>query len=159
MNKVLVSGCLLGEPVRYHGGHALVVHTILKRWQLEGRIVTICPEVMGGLPVPRPAAEIRGGSGAGVIEGVCDVRDCGGRDVTAFFLAGAERALGIAQAQHVTAAVLKDGSPSCGSQIIFDGTFSGRRRAGEGVTAALLRQNGIEVFSELEISKADAWLR
>jgi uncharacterized protein YbbK (DUF523 family) len=159
MNKVLVSACLLGEPVRYHGGHALVAHAILRRWELEGRIVSVCPEVLGGLPVPRPPAEIQGSDGSAVLSRECTVLDANGQDVTDLFLAGAERALAIARSRKVKAAVLKDGSPSCGSQIIFDGSFSGRRQAGQGVTAALLEQNGIPVFSELEIAKADAFLR
>src|SRR5215213_286651 len=115
MEKVLVSACLLGAKVRYHGGDARSSHDVLQRWRDEGRIVAACPEVDGGLSTPRPAAEI---VGLRVI-----TRD--NTDVTAAFARGAADALRTAQAHAIHVAVLKDGSPSCGSTTVHDGTFSG----------------------------------
>jgi uncharacterized protein YbbK (DUF523 family) len=159
MIRVLVSACLLGERVRYNGADARCASDVLDRWAREGRLVPFCPEVAGGLPVPRPAAEIGAGDGLTVLRGAAQVRDQAGRDLTGFFLAGARGALETARVQGARVAVLKEGSPSCGTGTIYDGTFSGTRRAGPGVTAALLEENGIRVFSERELDQADAWLR
>lgn len=159
MIRVLVSACLLGERVRYNGADARCASDVLARWAREGRLVPFCPEVAGGLPVPRPAAEIGQGDGRAVLRGAAPVRDQAGRDLTGFFLAGAQGALEAARAQGALLAVLKEGSPSCGTETIHDGTFTGARRAGPGVTAALLEQNGIRVFSERQLDMADAWLR
>jgi uncharacterized protein YbbK (DUF523 family) len=159
MEKILVSACLLGAKVRYHGGDAASLHPTLRRWQQEGRLVAVCPEVDGGLETPRPPAEIVGpDAGSGVVARVAFVRTSAGADVTRQFLAGAARTLETAQRERVRVAILKEGSPSCGSSFVYDGTFSGTRAAGTGVTAALLAQNGIRVFSEAEIDQAAAWL-
>ena len=146
---ILVSSCLLGECTKYSGGHNL--HTFFET-KREG-IISVCPEVMGGLDTPRPPAEILGGSGADVIEGVCKVCSKVGTDVTAEFVRGAQAALALAKEHRVEYAVLKESSPSCGSHTIYDGTFSGVKRAGEGVTASLLRANGITVYSEKELTE------
>jgi len=103
---------------------------------------------MGGLPTPRPPAEIVGGDGDDVLEGRARVVSAAGEDVTAQFLAGAREALRLAGAVGAKAAILKERSPSCGSGAIYDGTFRGAVRAGQGVTAALLRRHGVQVFSE-----------
>jgi uncharacterized protein YbbK (DUF523 family) len=157
--KVLVSACLLGERVRYNGADARCPSDVLDRWVREGRVVPFCPEVSGGLPVPRPAAEIVSGDGRDVLAAAARVRDAAGRDLTGVFLHGARGALEAARAQGARVAVLKDGSPSCGTATIHDGTFSGRRRSGPGVTAALLAEAGLRVFSERELAEADACLR
>lgn len=160
MQKVLVSACLLGAKVRYHGGDARLQHPILRRWQEEGRLVAVCPERDGGLPTPRPPAEIVGDEGGrGVLKRIALVRTREGLDVTAAFVHGAEEALAAARAQRIRVAVLKDGSPSCGSTFAYDGSFTGTRRAARGVTAALLEEHGIRVFSDAQIDAADAWLR
>jgi uncharacterized protein YbbK (DUF523 family) len=157
MEKVLVSACLLGAKVRYHGGDARSGHPVLRRWQEEGRLVAVCPERDGGLPTPRPPAEIVGDEGGrAVLKTVALVRTREGADVTAAFVHGAEDALAAARAHGIRIAVLKDGSPSCGTTFIYDGTFTGTRLAFRGVTAALLEQHGIRVFSESEIDAADA---
>ncbi|AXO90523.1 DUF523 domain-containing protein [Pseudomonas sp. K1(2024)] len=151
--KVLVSACLLGQPVRYDGrasGHPQV----LRRWQAEGRVVPLCPEVAGGLPTPRPAAEIRGGQGGQVLDGQTQVITVSGEDVSAAFLGGAQQALALVRRHAIKVAVLKSGSPSCGNQLTYDGTFSGVKVPGEGVVAALLRREGVRVFSELELEEA-----
>jgi uncharacterized protein YbbK (DUF523 family) len=159
MIKVLVSACLLGERVRYNGNDARCPSDILDRWARQGRLVPFCPEVAGGLPVPRPAAEIGPGDGRAVLRGAAQVRDQAGRDLTASFLAGARGALQAARDAGALLAVLKEGSPSCGTATIYDGTFTGTRRRGPGVTAALLEENGLRVFSERELPAAEAWLR
>jgi uncharacterized protein YbbK (DUF523 family) len=159
MIKVLVSACLLGEKVRYNGASAAADSAILTQWVNDGRIVPFCPEVAGGLGVPRPAAEIAGGSGEAVLQGHASVATASGADVTDAFRRGAELALAAARAHDARLAILKDGSPSCGSASIHDGTFSGRKRAGPGVTTALLERHGIRVFSESEIADAAAYLK
>jgi len=145
---VLVSACLLGEKVRYDGRDARAENPILARWLAQGRVVAFCPELAGGLGVPRPAAEIQG----------LAVLDRAGNDLTPAFRRGAQAALDAARRAGARVAVLKDGSPSCGSRSVYDGSFSGTRRAGEGLTTALLREAGLAVFSECEIEQADAWL-
>ena len=160
MEKILVSACLLGAKVRYHGGDARSFHPTLRRWEEEGRIVKACPEVDGGLGAPRPPAEIAGAdTGRGVVARVAFVQTTTGVDVTGQFLRGASLALEIARREGVRVAILKEGTPSCGSSFVYDGTFSGTRTAGVGVTAALLEKNGIRVFSEAQIDAAEKWLR
>lgn len=155
--KVLVSACLLGAPVRYDGRGSTSSSDVLTRWREDGRIVSICPEVAGGLAVPRPAAEIEGGDGVDVLAGRARVRTAQ-HDVTDAFVAGARRALEVAQAHRVVVAVLKARSPSCGSLQIYDGAHDGTLRDGVGVTAALLQAHGITVFDEDHLEEADALL-
>jgi uncharacterized protein YbbK (DUF523 family) len=155
MQKVLVSSCLLGESVRYNGKHARVTSEIIDRWKLEGRVVSVCPEVSGGLSVPRPPAEIIGASGFAVVDGFAVVVDDRGSDVTYSYLAGAYQVLQVAQSMGIRVAVLKDGSPSCGRTFIHNGQFRGLKKRGEvGVTAAVLQRHGIAVFSENQIADA-----
>ena len=160
MEKILVSACLLGAKVRYHGGDATSDHPVLQRWRREGRLVSLCPEQEGGLPTPRPPAEIVGaGAGHGVIARAAVVRTASGVDVTDAYRRGAERALDIVKQHHIRVAILKDASPSCGSASVYDGAFSGTRVPGAGVTTALLEAHGVRVFSDLEIDQAASWLR
>jgi uncharacterized protein YbbK (DUF523 family) len=142
--RILVSACLLGEPVRYDGGTNRAEHPALARWRREGRLVPVCPEVEGGLGVPRPPAEKRASA----------VLTSDGRDVTAQFCAGAERALAIARSHGARIAILKERSPSCGVRQVHDGSFSARLVPGAGIAAALLRESDIAVFSEDEIDRA-----
>ncbi len=137
-SKILISACLLGHAVRYDGKDKLLCHPAIERWNEEGRLVTICPEMAGGMAVPRPPAEIENGaSGLDVLEGRARVIEITGGDVTAQFVAGARKALAFAQDNGCRYALLIDGSPSCGSVAVYDGSFSGRKHAGNGVTAAL----------------------
>ena len=139
---ILVSACLLGTLCRYDGASRPCGE--LARLEVLGhRLIPVCPEVMGGLPTPREPSEIRDGR---VVS-----RD--GRDVTEAFWRGAQEAEKIARACGCECALLKERSPSCGSGTIYDGTFTGRRVPGDGVTAALLKANGIEVFGETELSE------
>ena len=156
--RILISACLLGERVRYDGGEARAPSAILDRWRREGRLVPFCPEVAGGLPVPRPPAEITSGDGEAVLRSEARVADSMGADVTESFLEGARQALREARARGVRLAILKDGSPSCGTGYVYDGCFRGVRRPGRGVTAALLEENGIRVFSETQLAEAAAYL-
>lgn len=159
MNKVLISACLLGEPVRYDGKIWRNRNDILHRWLDEKRVVSICPEVTGGLPVPRPAAEITHGGGIAVLAGRAGVINTRGIDVTENFLIGARHTLDVARLNGIRVAIMKNGSPSCGSTYTYDGSFSGLRSRGEGVTTALLRKSGILVFNENEFEAADARFR
>ncbi|MEA2162035.1 MAG: hypothetical protein QOK37_162 [Thermoanaerobaculia bacterium] len=160
MEKILVSACLLGEPVRHNGAHKRSDDQILQRWIREGRVVAVCPEIAGGLPVPRPAAEIASGvDGTRVLSGEAIVVDDNGRDVSHHFVIGANVALQAARAHNIRIAILKEGSPSCGSGYTYDGTFTSTRVPGNlGVTAALLKQHGIQVFSELQLAEAEECL-
>jgi uncharacterized protein YbbK (DUF523 family) len=146
VKKILVSACLLGERVRYNAEHKRPAEaTCLDRWVEEGRVVAFCPEVAGGLPVPRPPAEI-------VSQTPLRVMDRNGSDVTLEFVHGAEQALELVRRYGIGVAVLKSRSPSCGTEWIYDGRFGGALVPGDGVTAALLRLHGVEVFSELELA-------
>ncbi len=159
MQLILISACLLGHKVRYNGSDAATGHALLAQWRNEGRVVGVCPEVAGGFAVPRPPAEITAGSGgAKVLQGIAQVRIANGDDVTTTFVAGAQQALAIAQDKGIRVAVLKEGSPSCGSAYTYDGSFSGARTALPGVTAALLLQHGLKVFSEHQLNEAQAFL-
>ncbi|MDX3925592.1 MAG: DUF523 domain-containing protein [Shinella sp.] len=152
--RILISACLMGLPVRYNGSARPLLHAAVERWESEGRLVTLCPELAGGFQVPRPPAEIENGlGGEDVLDGRAAVHEITGGDVSAAYVAGAEIALAVAREAGCRHALLIDGSPSCGSGFIYDGSFSGSRHAGAGVTAALLRRNGIAVFSDGEIDR------
>jgi len=151
--KVLVSRCLLGHRVRYDGG-ASGPYGQLARWQDEGRIIALCPEVAGGLPTPRAPAEIPGGQGLDVLNGKAPVITSEGEDVTAAFMDGAQQALALVNRHGIRIAILKANSPSCGNVQTYDGSFSGVKVEGQGVTAALLAGAGVQVFSELQLDDA-----
>lgn len=138
VQRVLVSACLLGQPVRYDGQSKGIVSDWLAALGAEGRVLSFCPEVAGGLPTPRAPAERQGER----------VLTESGLDVTAEFDRGAELALQLCQAQGIRFALLKEGSPSCGSGRIYNGRFEGISVTGAGKTTALLRRHGIRVFSE-----------
>ena len=139
--KLLVSACLLGENCKYSGGNNRdeQVRALERYFQL----IPVCPECFGGLPIPREPSEIRDG---------CVVSKSG-VDVTAAFADGAEKTLYIAEEENCGLALLKERSPSCGSGEIYDGTFSGTRTAGWGVTAELLRESGVRVYGESELAR------
>lgn len=153
MHRILVSRCLLGHRVRYDGG-AHGPYDLLQQWLDEGRVVALCPEVAGGLPTPRLPAEIAGGQGAQVLDGRLPVLTIDGADVTSAFVAGAQQALALVHEHGIRLALLKARSPSCGNLENYDGSFSGVRVAGEGVTAALLRRAGVQVFNEQQLDEA-----
>lgn len=137
--NILVSACLLGVRCRYDGtGRA---NPRLEALLKTDTLVPFCPEVYGGLPTPREPSERRDGR----------VVTKSGVDVTAQYEAGANEALRLAQRFGCKLAILKERSPSCGHGVIHDGSFSGALTAGNGVTAALLTENGIPVIGESEI--------
>ncbi|MEA2516944.1 MAG: hypothetical protein QOG16_782 [Actinomycetota bacterium] len=146
---VLVSACLAGCACRYDG--AANKASGVARLVAEGRAIQVCPEQDGGLPTPRPPAEIVGGDGHDVLAGRARVLTRDGDDVTEMYVAGARRALEAALASGATKAILKSRSPSCGKGVIYDGSFGHATTEGDGVTTALLTQNGIEVVTEKDI--------
>ncbi len=154
MQKIVISSCLLGEPCRYDGKKAKLevrkkIERILPLLEKEFHIISICPEVLGGLSTPRVPAEIIGNR----------VVNREGNDVTEFYYGGAVKVLEIAKDENVKMAILKERSPSCGSNEIYDGSFEGILIKGEGVTAKILRENKIEVFSEEEIEEVEKIIR
>jgi uncharacterized protein YbbK (DUF523 family) len=140
----LVSACLLGINCNFEGKNNLNVE-MLEEFK-KGELYPVCPEVLGGLSVPRIPSEIQGGDGLDVIEGKAYVYNMQNIDVTDEFMKGAYEVLRIAEILNAKAALLIEKSPSCGcGGLIFDGTFSGKLRSGDGVTAALLKKKGIKV--------------
>ncbi|WP_392537781.1 DUF523 domain-containing protein [Legionella sp. 227] len=155
MPKILMSACLLGQKVRYDGRDCLQNHPLLQQWLEEGNIITICPEMAGGLPTPRPPAEIQEKqSGIEVLKKNALVKTTNNQDVTDFFLRGAQKALELVKKHKIRVAILKARSPSCGSGMIYDGTFSRTLMQGDGVTTALLIEHGVQVFDEHHIDEA-----
>lgn len=134
--QFIVSACLCGISCRYNGGDNAVPELV--RLYEEGKCIAVCPELDGGLPVPRPPCELRGGRAF----------SCAGEDCTGAFLKGAEKALHLAIAHGISVAILKDKSPSCASTAVYDGTFSGRVVPGQGLAASMLADNGIGLFNE-----------
>jgi uncharacterized protein YbbK (DUF523 family) len=142
---LLVSACLLGVACNHEGRGS--PRAVVEELGRHYRLIPVCPEVLGGLPTPRAAAELSG-DGAAVLAGEAVVVNVDGTDVTAAYLRGAEAAVALARATGATRAVLKARSPSCGSSRIYDGTFSRHLVDGQGVTAAALRAAGLEVSSD-----------
>lgn len=138
MENVLISACLLSLACRYDGTRK---EYDLKNIKEKFNLIPICPEIYGGLPTPRTPSEIKGDS----------VVNRDGVDVTYQYEKGAREALHLAKLFNVRYAILKAKSPSCGKGEVYDGTFAKTLRVGDGVTAALLKENGIEVFTEKEI--------
>lgn len=152
--KLLVSACLLGQPVRYDGKSKSIANPALEQLSSRNQIVAFCPEVAGGLPTPRPAAEIKFGDGFSVLDGHSKVETEQGEAITEQFLKGAKLALGLCQEHRINAAILTELSPSCGSREIYDGSFSRIKHAGVGVATALLTRHGIKVFNQFQITEA-----
>lgn len=151
MKKILVSACFLGQKVRYDGCASLLEHPQIQQWLDEGRFVPFCPEVAGGLPIPREPAEITSKHPVMVVNIV-------GEDVTPQFLHGAELAVEKVKETQACCALLKSRSPSCGNREVYDGSFSGTITQGSGVTAAELQRHGIPVFNEREIDHLIAFI-
>ena len=134
--RILISGCLLGVCCRYDG--ASKPHPLEMELAKAHELVPVCPEQLGGLATPRPPAERQGEQ---IIAKT-------GLDVTEQYRRGAEETLKLCRLLGCEAAVLKERSPSCGSGEIYDGSFTGTLVAGDGVTAELLKANGIPVYGE-----------
>lgn len=138
MEKILVSACLLGQKCRYDGqDNELAYFAELNKYF---DLVMFCPEVVGGLPTPRPRSEIKGSQ----------VVNEQGKLVTKYFEKGAQKALELCSLLGITKAILKEGSPSCGTKLVHDGHFRNKKIPGMGLTAALLKSKGIQVMNEEE---------
>ena len=138
--KLLISACLLGTCCRYDG--ASKAHPLAAALAERHTLVPVCPEQLGGLPTPRPPAERRDGRVA-----------TQSGDVTEQYRRGAEETLKLCKLFGCEVAVLKERSPSCGHGQVYDGTFSGAKCPGDGVTAALFKANGIRVFGESQLQE------
>jgi len=151
VDNILVSSCLIGKKCSYDGNHRR------NRWVLEFisgiKVIDVCPEMLGGLTSPRFRSEIKDGDGKAVFTGDAIVINEKGEDVTSFFITGANEVLRIVKENGINCAILKARSPSCGKDKIYDGTFSGGLKKGDGVTAALLRLNGVTIYDEEEVEK------
>ncbi|MFO7880934.1 MAG: DUF523 domain-containing protein [Kosmotogaceae bacterium] len=143
MKNIIVSACLLGINCTYKGSNSLSIE-VLKLLN-DYSLIPVCPEQLGGLGTPRPRSEIIGGKGW---KNGGKVINSSNHNVTDNFLRGATETLKLARLFDCSVSVLKSESPSCGTEYIYDGTFSDVIVPGMGVTAFLLRKNGIEVLSE-----------
>lgn len=139
--RILVSACLLGVNCRYNGipKEDATVKELLNRGDIT--LIPVCPEQLGGLPTPRTPSERKGEA----------VVSSEGEDRTETFARGAEETFRVAKLYGCEAAILKERSPSCGNKEVYDGSFTGKLVQGEGVTAELLRKNGMKVFGESEL--------
>ena len=142
--KLLISACLIGENVRYDGKNNLIKE--LDKLNEEYELISVCPEVLGGMVVPRIPSEI-------VSKSPLKVQNEYGIDTTVFFTDGAMQTLYICQKYNIRKALLKSKSPSCGNLEIYDGNFDGTLVKGQGLTANILTQNNIEVFNENQIGE------
>ena len=141
--------------MRYDGKSKLLNDARIERWQAEGRFLKHCPEVAGGLSTPRPAAEILLSDGEQVLSGHTSVKTAEGTDLSSAFSKGARAALTLIQEQGIKLALLKSNSPSCGNEHVYNGRFNGTLTQGIGVTTALLRQNGVQVFNEFQLDEVE----
>lgn len=137
--KIMVSACLLGENCKYNGGNNLSEKVL--KYVNGHEVISVCPEVLGGLPTPRVPAEI--------VNEVVTTKD--GRSVDKEFRNGARIALEIAKKNQVDQVILQSRSPSCGPKQIYDGSFSGRKIDGQGVFAKLLTENGFSIMDVEEL--------
>ncbi len=145
---MMLSACLAGINCVYDGTNKF--HPVFSRIYKNNEALVFCPEVLGGLKIPHSPSEIVGGDGLAVLEGDARVLSREGEDVTDFFLKGARKVLKLAVRHGIKKVVLKSKSPSCGCGLIFDGSFSKKLIPGVGVTAALLKREGLKVVSDLE---------
>ena len=139
MEKILISACLLGINCKYNGKNNY--NSLIEKLKEKYILISFCPEQMGGLSTPRNPSEIKRDK----------VISSAGDDVTINFIAGANKALDISKKENISIAILKEGSPSCGSNYIYDGTFTKTKVDGMGITARLLKNNNIKIYNENEI--------
>lgn len=148
----------MGHAVRYDANDLKQDNELLTLWLKQDKLVSFCPEVSGGMSIPRAAAEIVGGTGLEVLSGNAKVIDNKENDVTDYFISGAKLALEVCLKQNIKVAILTERSPSCGGQFIYNGQFNHTRISGEGVTAALLRQNNIKVFNQDQLTEVEQYV-
>lgn len=144
--KILISACLVGENVKYDGGHNLCEHHLLKQWQEDGCLVLACPEVLGGMSTPRVPCEVQ--------QGTFRVKNKQGEECTHFFKSGTEKTCALVLKENIHMAILKARSPSCGKGLIYDGSFSRTLVQADGITCKALQEQGIRVFCEDELEEA-----
>ena len=151
LETVIISGCLLGENCRYDGKSQ--INKMVLNLSYKYLVKSICPEILGGLPKPRPACEISYGDGADVLDGLSRViQETGYKDVTESFISGAGRVLKAIEGSEIKFAIMKERSPSCGVKWIYR---QGQLVKGAGVTTAALLKSGIRVFSEENILEVE----
>lgn len=148
---IIVSACLLGLNTKYDG--KANAHALIQRYSFVGKFIPFCPEQLGGLPTPRSPVELLGGTGQDVLTGRSAVQSELGEIVTQQFIQGAQETLKIVEMLNVTAAILKERSPSCGVNHIYDGSFTHCVIKGQGVTAALLNEYNIPTYSDEELTE------
>ena len=144
--RFVVSACLAGIDCTFKGGNNLS-KKVRKLFE-DGAALAACPEVAGGLGIPRERSEICGGGGPEVLKKRAGVFSLSGKDKTLFYLRGAAAVTRLVKRLGIKEAILKSDSPSCGQGRIYDGTFSGRFRPSDGVFAAMLKQSGVRVYGE-----------
>lgn len=147
--KILISACLLGENVKYNGdNNDIRDNSLIKKLFNAGMLVPVCPEVEGGLPIPRVAIELQDGKAI----------DKNGNDKTINFQKGATAACTIALKENIKVAIMKSRSPSCGKNLIYDGTFSKRLVKGDGSSIKALQHMGIKIFDENNLEELELFL-
>ncbi|MCG2712846.1 MAG: DUF523 domain-containing protein [Candidatus Omnitrophica bacterium] len=146
---ILASACLAGEKCRYNGEHRM--HPVIAELGKRGKIAAVCPEVMGGLSIPRLACEIEGADAQSVLDSKARVLNMAGGDITEAVLRGCYKALDAAKKNNIKLAVLKDKSVCCAVDTLYDGSFQSRLVKGKGILALLLEHNGIRVVNSEEL--------
>ena len=158
--KVLISRCLLGHPCRYDGRVVTDIrHLLIQNGVPEEAWIPVCPEVEGGLSTPRLPSEISAGNASDVLNGRARVLASDGTDNTAAFMKGASIAAARCRTHSIRVALLKSKSPSCGCGKVYDGTFSGCLKDGDGLTTQVLRPLGVRIFNEHEIELLSTFLK
>lgn len=147
----IVSACLAGVACTYKGQHKL--RRPIRKLVDDGSAIAACPEVMGGLPIPRENSEIVGGDGRDVLAGKAKIITISGIDISKNYIRGSRAILKLAKSSRIKKAILKANSPACGFGHIYDGTFRRKLKKGSGVLAALLRQNGLRITNERQYTR------
>ena len=143
MQNVLISACLLGVDCKYNGSNNKLDDEIIHSLKEKYNLIPVCPEIMGGMPTPRNPIEIKDGK----------VFDYDGEEFTKEFEKGSEEVLKLAKLYNSSIAILKENSPSCGSNYIYDGTFNHQKIKGMGFTAQKLSKENIKLFNEENVKK------
>ncbi len=143
MKNILISSCLLGENVRYDGGNCLITHSLLNKLEKKFNLISVCPELLAGMGVPRAPIEIKNN----------EIINEQGKKLTHLFDPVKDHIDALVKDKKIKIAVLKEFSPSCGSHQIYDGSFSGQIIDGEGIISKYLKELGVTVYSEKNLSK------
>jgi len=146
---ILASACLAGEKCRYNAEHRL--HPVIAKLCKKGKVVMVCPEVMGGLSIPRLPCEITGADAQAVLNSKAKVLNLAGEDITESVLRGCYKARDVAKKNKIKLAILKDKSVCCAVDKIYDGSFQSRLVNGKGILTLLLEQEGIKVVNSEEL--------